>query len=113
MPTRPQVHRPIGSRRARAQQQHQYNASPQRREHQQLYDHAWRRYSKKRLALHPYCVECMKRGVLKRAKVTDHVKDHDGDPVLFRDPSNHQSLCLTCHSIKTRAEHGAKPAPRA
>jgi 5-methylcytosine-specific restriction protein A len=47
----------------------------------------------------------MREGRVRRAVVTDHIKDHDGDPVLFRDPDNHQSLCKTCHDQKTRREH--------
>lgn len=78
-----------------------------------LYDHHWRAYSRKRLTLHPYCVRCMARGVLRLAVVTDHTKPHKGDPVLFRDPANHQSLCKTCHDRKTRLEDGGGGGSRA
>jgi 5-methylcytosine-specific restriction protein A len=77
---------------------------PERRERQDMYDHAWRAYSRRRLALHPWCVRCRPRGLLRLAVVTDHVVPHRGDRALFRDPDNHQSLCKPCHDRKTRIE---------
>lgn len=111
MPTRPPVHQPAGSRRAAAQRRAQYERTPQRKARQALYDHAWREYSRKRLSLHPYCVRCYARGVLRLAVVTDHVRPHLGDVLLFRDSDNHQSLCKHCHDRKTRREdHGRTPS---
>lgn len=46
---------------------------------------------------------------MKRGDVTDHITDHDGDPLLFKDPDNHQTLCFTHHNRKTRREHQAQP----
>lgn len=113
MPTRPPVHQPAGSRRAAAQRRALYERTPQRKARQSLYDHAWRAYSKRRLSLHPYCVRCYARGVLRLAVVTDHIAPHLGDPVVFRDPDNHQSLCKTCHDRKTRREdHGRTPSAK-
>lgn len=121
MPTRPPVHRPAGAKRAEIQRRQLYERSPVRRERQQLYDHHWREYSKRRLAEHPYCVRCHRLGRLRLAVVTDHIQPHQGDDRLFRDPENHQSLCKRCHDRKTRLEDGgfgatrysAKPARRA
>lgn len=106
MPTRPPIHRPAGHRRAKQEQRAQYNRTPQRREHQALYDWDWRRYSKRRLALHPWCVECVKEGKPGLATVTDHIVPHRGDRVLFLDPNNHQSLCKRHHDRKTATEDG-------
>lgn len=42
----------------------------------------------------------------KIASVVDHKIPHKGDPVLFRDPENHQSLCKPCHDThKQRDEN--------
>lgn len=84
----------------------QYNRSPVRRQRMALYDHAWRVYSARRLAMFPWCVRCEARGRPRLAVVTDHTTPHRGDPVLFRDPMNHQSLCKRCHDRKTRTEDG-------
>lgn len=77
---------------------------------------AWRylynttRWKKRRLAylaLHPLCVYCRRRGIVRAATVVDHVKPHKGDEVLFFDESNWQSLCKDCHdSVKRAEEHG-------
>ena len=40
------------------------------------------------------------------ATVTDHVTPHKGDETLFWDEDNHQSLCETCHDVKTVTEDG-------
>ena len=52
----------------------------------------------------PFCRECAKRGVRRRATDVDHVVDHKGDWALFTDPDNLQSLCHSCHSQKTWRE---------
>lgn len=51
-----------------------------------------------------FCVECMKRGVLTRATVVDHIIPHRGDQELFWDQSNWQALCKSCHDRKTRTK---------
>jgi 5-methylcytosine-specific restriction protein A len=120
MPKRPPIHRPIGSRRTAAYLAAQYARTPERKARQSLYDHEWRAYSRRRLSVHPYCVRCERLGRISLAIVTDHIRPHKGNPDLFRDPDNHQSLCKLCHDRKTRLEDGggalpsiAKPAPRA
>lgn len=60
----------------------------------------------------PFCRECFRRSVkenlphLARVRATDvdHITPHRGNWKLFVDPSNHQSLCHSCHSRKTAAE---------
>jgi 5-methylcytosine-specific restriction protein A len=37
------------------------------------------------------------------ATLVDHVVPHRGDPALFWDVENWQSLCATCHARKTAA----------
>ena len=56
------------------------------------------------LASHPWCVDCMKRNEHVPATEVDHILPHNGDPVLFFDENNLQSLCKTDHSRKTAEE---------
>lgn len=73
----------------------------------------WQRLRERQLTDHPLCAMCMERGEVVQAKVVDHVKPHAGDPELFWDSANLQSLCAPCHDIhKQRQEvaaghHGA------
>lgn len=60
------------------------------------YGPKWRRYRERFLIAHPWCVECG-----RLATVVDHIEDHRGDSALFWRPSNHQSMCASCHSTKT------------
>lgn len=71
------------------------------------YDHRWRKEREAYLRLHPLCVMCEARGLVKAATVVDHIKPHRGDMVLFWDKTNWQSLCKTDHdSHKQRIERG-------
>lgn len=71
------------------------------------YTDQWVRYSRHRLAQHPWCVGYpTPHEVATLATVTDHrlnAKDH---PELFWAEANHQSLCATCHARKTIDEDG-------
>jgi 5-methylcytosine-specific restriction protein A len=68
------------------------------------YNSRWRRESKKFLALHPLCEECLRHGIATPATVVDHIVPHRGDPKLFWDRSNWQALCKRCHDKKTGRE---------
>ena len=76
--------------------------------HERGYDWKWRKYSKQRLKLHPWCVDPYQRhgGRKVLATCTDHVIPHKGDMALFWDPENHQSLCHRCNSMKAALEEG-------
>lgn len=65
------------------------------------YGSAW---NKRYLETHPLCVECMKEGRYVKATDVDHIKPHRGNEIIFWDQNNWQSLCHSCHSIKTRNE---------
>lgn len=67
-----------------------------------MYNARWRRESKEFLMTHPVCVYCMKKGIMTRAQVVDHIRAHRGDPGLFWDRENWQALCVKCHNLKTR-----------
>ena len=68
------------------------------------YDWKWRKMSKAFLEAHPLCVRCMQEGRYVKATVVDHIIPHRGDPELFWDQSNWQSLCKRCHDRKTMTE---------
>lgn len=51
------------------------------------------------LARHPLCAECQ-----AAATIVDHVTPHRGDPNLFWDAANWQSLCKRCHDRKTATQ---------
>jgi len=68
------------------------------------YDRRWRAYRESFLAKHPLCVQCERRGLVVAAKVVDHVIPHKGDSKTFWDKSNHQALCVACHTAKTMTE---------
>jgi 5-methylcytosine-specific restriction endonuclease McrA len=71
---------------------------------QRGYDHNWAKYRKLYLKENPTCVRCESLGVVVEATVVDHIKpvtNGQHDP-LFWVKTNHQSLCRSCHSWKTR-----------
>lgn len=73
--------------------------------HQKVYKtKAWANTRRYQLAMHPFCVECLKLGIENAKDIEiDHViplKRYEGDPL---DPSNLQSLCISHHGVKTRA----------
>lgn len=65
------------------------------------YDRRWQKARARYLKANPLCVQCRKRGVYVKADVVDHIRPHRGDPILFWDESNWQSLCKACHDKKT------------
>lgn len=68
------------------------------------YNSKWQKARARYLKLHPLCVECQKRGILRRAEVVDHIVPHRGDQSLFWKESNWQALCKPCHDKKTWTE---------
>ena len=65
------------------------------------YDSRWQKARARYLKAHPLCVLCARQNRYVKATVVDHIKPHRGDPVLFWDESNWQSLCKPCHDNKT------------
>lgn len=67
------------------------------------YDHRWRAARAIFLAQNPLCVECLESNRTTAATVVDHKQPHRGDPALFWDRRNWQSLCAEHHGKKTAA----------
>lgn len=65
---------------------------------------SWRMVRYRFLQQHPVCVFCLQQGRVEPATVADHVIPHRGDVGLFKDPSNLQALCSTCHSAAKQAQ---------
>jgi 5-methylcytosine-specific restriction enzyme A len=59
----------------------------------------WARLSRRRRAVHPFCVRCD-----RVAEVTDHIVPVYRAPERFFDPTNHQSLCARCNREKAITE---------
>lgn len=64
-----------------------------------LYNYRWSKTSKLFLQVNPFCVVCD-----RLATVTDHIKPHRGDVVLFWDDTNWQPMCGSCHAAKSAKE---------
>ncbi len=69
------------------------------------YNRQWQKARARYLKAHPLCVQCLKEGYAVTATVVDHIRPHRGDPVLFWDEKNWQSLCKSCHDKKTWNEN--------
>jgi 5-methylcytosine-specific restriction enzyme A len=66
----------------------------------------WRKLARRQLQAHPLCATCLEHGVVVPAQIADHIVPHHGDPQLFWDPANLQSLCKDHHdSSKQQVEH--------
>ena len=65
----------------------------------------WRDHLQPRqLHIEPLCRRCKAKGRTTVADQVDHIVVPNGNGILQRDPSNHQSLCASCHSIKTNGQ---------
>ena len=67
------------------------------------YDRQWRKVRAEYIAEHPLCEECLKNGKIVPVYDVDHIVPlSQGGERL--DKNNLQSLCRTCHNIKTRSQ---------
>jgi len=71
-----------------------------------LNSHAWRKLRAYILAESPLCEHCMDRGLTAPATDVDHISGDPSDNSM----ANLQSLCHSCHSIKTARDHGKRVA---
>lgn len=70
------------------------------------YGRRWQRESKRFLAAHPFCVDCLAKGANGIATETDHEIPHRGNPALFWNEANWRARCKPHHSRKTAREVG-------
>ncbi len=101
MPSRPGTHKPM----QRLTRRHQV-ANPSE-DWRKWYTHSrWSRLRREFLARHPLCAYCEREGVIRLAKVVDHVIPHRGDRGLFWDQANWQPLCVQHHNSAKAIEEG-------
>lgn len=62
------------------------------------YGYRWQQARIRHLARHPLCSMCDAAGRVVLATVVDHKEPHKGDPALFWNESNWDSLCAHHHS---------------
>ncbi len=73
------------------------------------YGYRWQQERKAHLRLYPLCVMCQAIGRVTEATVVDHIIPHRGDPALFWNTDNWQSLCAPHHdSDKQMAEKSGR-----
>jgi 5-methylcytosine-specific restriction protein A len=76
--------------------------------HRWYYTKEWRALRRDQLEAEPLCRFCRAAGRGSPANTADHVIPHRGNPDLFFDPANLQSLCGIHHGEKQRIECGLK-----
>jgi 5-methylcytosine-specific restriction enzyme A len=64
----------------------------------------WKRLRELQLQTEPLCRRCLQRERRVQATIADHIRPHRGNPVLFFDPRNLQSLCKPCHDGSKQSE---------
>lgn len=77
-----------------------------------LQSREWReRLRPRQLSREPLCRFCFALGIVRAAQQVDHIRRPKGDRALQRAVDNHQSLCVECHSRKSKWERGPKDLP--
>ena len=71
---------------------------------QRGYDSDWTRLSKKHKRANPICVRCKERGIISSVSITDHIIPVHIRPDMRLAWNNLQSLCRSCHAIKTNED---------
>jgi 5-methylcytosine-specific restriction protein A len=86
-----------------------YDQERSHKAHRKLYQSAaWKRLRLYKLSQNPLCELCEKMEPPRYtpAEVVHHLKDHNGDPLLFYSYQNLQSLDAVCHNKLTGFSHG-------
>ncbi len=74
---------------------------------QRLYNSKrWLKLRRLQLAAQPFCEDCLRANTYTQATDVDHIRPHHGDPTIFFDRTNLQSLCHADHTRKTNQEQG-------
>lgn len=74
-----------------------------------FYNHSkWRKFSKQYKQNNPLCLMCESNGIVRAAKVTDHINTYELCPEGFDldnlDEKYMQPLCVKCHNSKSGKE---------
>lgn len=105
----PKTHRAPGQPTPQSRARDDYRRRGTRQ--QQGYTNEWLARAADFRQRHPLCAMCLKRGKVTPCQCVDHIIPHRGDPVLFWDEDNWQSLCNPCHNgPKRREEEAARRA---
>jgi 5-methylcytosine-specific restriction protein A len=102
MPTKASVYRPRGS--PSSHNRHKHYDSWRGSARSRGYDSAWERVRLSHLKGEPLCRRCWASGVIKPADVVDHIVPVKVDHDRRLDDTNLQSLCNSCHTIKTNED---------
>ena len=70
-----------------------------------VYNTTWRKLRRVKLSSNLLCELCLAKGKVAQAEEVDHVRPVSQYPELRLVYDNLQSLCVTCHSKKTREEN--------
>lgn len=97
MPVRPATHKP----QPRVTDRHMDSDVDRGTPNERGYTYRWQQARLRYLHKHPLCTHCSAKGIVTVATDVDHIIPHRGNHKLFWDESNWQSLCHSCHSVKT------------
>jgi len=95
MPTRPQTHRPSGSKSARSTNERSGGTAAQRG-----YGAVWQKARKAFLSAHSICFYHELLGEVREATTVDHFQPVEPTDPLFLDPSNWRPACADCNRRK-------------
>lgn len=70
-------------------------------DHNDLYNHRWRRVRKSYLQDNPLCQDCLSGGIVRPAEDVHHIKKAKLYPELLLEPTNMMALCRPCHNVRT------------
>ncbi len=76
------------------------------------YGGRWQAARARHLSQSPLCVMCLAESKVTAATIVDHRQPHRGDPLLFWDESNWQSLCERCHNSTKKVIENAEKSQR-
>ena len=69
---------------------------------------AWARLRNTHIRKNPLCADCYSRGRVVAGDAVDHIVELRDDPTKGMDPTNLQTLCNSCHAVKTNDEKKAR-----
>ena len=68
----------------------------------ETHSYRWRKIRMAHLRREPLCRHCLERGVTTAGNTVDHIDNDSWNNA----PDNFQTLCTSCHTIKTNTEDG-------